>query len=247
MAEKKKVAQFIPMTSTQAAIGGGALIGFFALWFLWAAVGDKFICWIGGKDNLSGWVQAIGSILAVLGAGSFPLIHHKYVEKEKKKDKEREARIYMVSILPALQGLEDDVRSCSMRYIFCLDEDMEEKELNKLFKEFVKWFDQYKNFMSETLHASAFFILSDPLALRASYAIGKLKALDLDVRRFPLDFYAKDEFRFHTKLKEWREELYEIADLIRVVNSKIESDINIKLFYPSNEEIHGYQFDDGDC
>lgn len=63
--EKKKVAQFIPMTSTQAAIGGGALIGTFALWFLWAAVGDKFIFWIGGKANLSGWVQAFGSMIAI--------------------------------------------------------------------------------------------------------------------------------------------------------------------------------------
>ena len=246
MAEKKNAAQFIPMTSTQAAIGGGVLIGFFALWFLWTAVGDKFICWIGGKNNLSGWVQAIGSILAVLGAGSFPLIHHRYVEKEKKKDKEREARIYMISILPALQGLEDDVRSCSMRYIFCLDENLEERKLKKLFEEFVKWFDQYKNFMSETLHAGAFFILSDPLALRTSYAIGKLKALELDVLRFPLDFYKKDEYRFHEKLKEWREQLYEIANLLRVVNSSIDSEININLIYPTDEEIHGYPYDDGD-
>lgn len=68
MAEKKKTAQFIPMTSTQAAIGGGVLIGFFALWFLWAAVGDEFIDWIGGKNNLSGWVQAIGSIVAIFSA-----------------------------------------------------------------------------------------------------------------------------------------------------------------------------------
>ena len=88
MVEKKKTAQFIPMTSTQAAIGGGAFIGFFALWFLWAAVGDGFIQWVGGKNNLSGWVQAIGSIAAIIATAlgtRWQILKSKYIQEENEK------------------------------------------------------------------------------------------------------------------------------------------------------------------
>ena len=65
MEEKKKATQFIPVTSTQAAIGGGALIGFFALWFLWAAVGESIVCWIEIHPGMAAWIQATGSIAAI--------------------------------------------------------------------------------------------------------------------------------------------------------------------------------------
>lgn len=64
MSEKKN--RSWPMTSEQSFIAAAVFLSFFVLWFLWAAVGDKFICWIGGKSNLSGWVQAVGSVLAIV-------------------------------------------------------------------------------------------------------------------------------------------------------------------------------------
>lgn len=64
MSEKKN--SLWPMTSEQTFIAAAVFVSFFVLWFLWAAVGDKFICWIGGKSNLSGWVQAVGSVLAIV-------------------------------------------------------------------------------------------------------------------------------------------------------------------------------------
>lgn len=63
MSEKKN--RSWPMTREQSFIAAAVFVSFFVLWFLWAAVGDKFICWIGGKSNLSGWVQAIGSLMIV--------------------------------------------------------------------------------------------------------------------------------------------------------------------------------------
>lgn len=81
MAEKKKAAQFIPMTSTQAAIGGGALIGSFALWFLWAAVGQSVICWIESHPATAAWIQALGSILA------FGIALTVYVDELSKEEK----------------------------------------------------------------------------------------------------------------------------------------------------------------
>lgn len=98
MTEKKNAAQFIPMTSTQAAIGGGALLGFFALWFLWAAVGDKFICWIGGKNNLSGWVQAIGSIVALCTTAYIARmdgLHRKNEEARRDRAEIREIKFHL--------------------------------------------------------------------------------------------------------------------------------------------------------
>lgn len=60
-----KSGKIIPISDTQAAIGAGAIMSFFVLWALIAGVGDEFVCWIGGKDNLSGWVQAFGSIATI--------------------------------------------------------------------------------------------------------------------------------------------------------------------------------------
>lgn len=58
--------KIIPISDTQAAIGAGAIMSFFVIWALIAGVGDEFVCWIGGKGNLSGWVQAFGSIAAIV-------------------------------------------------------------------------------------------------------------------------------------------------------------------------------------
>lgn len=63
-----------PITELQAAIGAAAMLAFFVLWALIAAVGDDFVCWIGGKDNLSGWVQALGVFLAI-GFSGFLVAH----------------------------------------------------------------------------------------------------------------------------------------------------------------------------
>jgi hypothetical protein len=57
----------VPISDTHAAVGAGLIILFFVIWVLIVGVGDDFVCWIGGKGNLSGWVQAIGSIGAIFG------------------------------------------------------------------------------------------------------------------------------------------------------------------------------------
>lgn len=88
MEEKKKTAQFIPMTSTQAAIGGGALIGTFALWFLWAVVGDAVMCWIETHPGMASWVQAIGSIAAIIATAlgtRWQILKSKYIQEENEK------------------------------------------------------------------------------------------------------------------------------------------------------------------
>ncbi len=85
MAEKKNAAQFNPMTSTQAAIGGGALIGFFALWFLWAAVGESVVCWIESHPGMASWVQAVGSIVAIFATAigtRWQIIKSKKIQEE---------------------------------------------------------------------------------------------------------------------------------------------------------------------
>lgn len=53
------------MTSNQAAIGGAFLVGFFICWFVYAYLWDEIIFVIGGKNNLSGWAQAIGGFAAI--------------------------------------------------------------------------------------------------------------------------------------------------------------------------------------
>ncbi|MEQ6435441.1 hypothetical protein V8Z74_10415 [Comamonas sp. w2-DMI] len=240
MAKIKKTAQSIPMTSTQAAIGGGVLIGFFALWFLWAAVGDEFIDWIGGKNNLSGWVQAIGSILAILGAALFPLIHHKIMDGKDQDRKKREARLYLIRIYPILKDFEDDVRTCAYRYIFALDSvGMQENNISELFSEFTEWFKQYENFLDDSLHARYFSIIPDLIGQRISYAIGKIKSIQLDVSRFDVDFYEKNNQRFESKLSDWRDELLYIADILRTVNILVETEARLIEIFPSNEEIYG--------
>ncbi|WP_313238697.1 hypothetical protein [Delftia acidovorans] len=62
---KNNSKNIIPISDTQAAVGAGVIISFFVLWALIAGVGDAIVCWIGGKANLSGWVQAVGSIATI--------------------------------------------------------------------------------------------------------------------------------------------------------------------------------------
>lgn len=88
MEEKKKTVQFIPMTGTQAAIGGGVLIGFFVLWFLWAAVGEAVMCWIEAHPGMASWVQAIGSIAAIVATAlgtRWQILKSKYIQEENEK------------------------------------------------------------------------------------------------------------------------------------------------------------------
>lgn len=74
-----------PMTRDQSFVAAAVFVSFFVLWFLWAAAGDRFICWIGGKDNLSGWVQAIGSIAAILVTA--------YIARKDSVERDREKNI----------------------------------------------------------------------------------------------------------------------------------------------------------
>jgi len=82
-----KSKEIIPISDTHAAIGAGAIIAVFVAWALVVGVGDDFVEWIGGKANLSGWVQAIGSIVAILIAIIVP-----YNLENKKLVNERNAK-----------------------------------------------------------------------------------------------------------------------------------------------------------
>lgn len=98
MAEKKKTTQFIPMTSTQAAIGGGVLIGCFALWFLWAAVGESILCWIESHSGMASWVQAVGAITAIGIAFFVARYQSKLAEKKSLAERRNRAKAYSVAI-----------------------------------------------------------------------------------------------------------------------------------------------------
>ncbi|WP_156898002.1 hypothetical protein [Delftia sp. HK171] len=80
--EKVSSKIIIPISDTQAAIGAGAIMSLFVVWALVAGLGDDFICWIGGKGNLSGWVQAIGSI-GTIAVGVWAVQHQL---REQRKD-----------------------------------------------------------------------------------------------------------------------------------------------------------------
>ena len=166
MSEKKNKSW--PMTRDQSFIAAAVFVSFFVLWFLWAAVGNKFICWIGGKSNLSGWVQAFGSIVAIIGAALFPIIHYRYMENKKNLDQLKLDKQLMLRVKKVFIDLEKDINSCSVRYIFCLkkSEDYSDeygfildelpiKEINKLFEEFLLWFKPYHNLMGDPLISSS--------------------------------------------------------------------------------------------
>lgn len=62
---KKQIFIFKPMTSCQALIAGASLLSFFVIWFFLEFSGNDFIEWIGGKNNLSGWAQFFGVLIAL--------------------------------------------------------------------------------------------------------------------------------------------------------------------------------------
>lgn len=239
MCEKYNLKTAPAVTENQAAFGAALLIGFFVVWFLIEILGMGFIEWIEGKTNLSAWVQALGSILAILGAALFPIIHEKINEGKKNEDKRKVARLYLLRISPVIKGFESDVRSCGYRYVFALTPTKgQEYDINKLFNEFLNWFKLYENFLDASLHAKSFSIVPEIIGQRISLVIGKLQALQLDVMRFDVDFYVKDNDRYTNKLKEWRSELLLMADIIRSVNNEIDSLVEIEGVMPSHEEIH---------
>ncbi|WP_370678453.1 hypothetical protein [Comamonas sp. GB3 AK4-5] len=227
------------MTSNQAAIGGVFIIGFFICWFVYAYFWSDILCAIGGKDNLSGWVQAIGSIFAILGAALFPVIHNKIASDNELSKKEKEAILYLLRIKPILRDFEDDVRTCGYRYVFALDPvGMQENDIVKLFSEFREWLKQYDNFLDDSLPAQSFAIIPELIGQRISYAIGEFKSIQLDVSRFSVDFYEKNNNRFESKLSEWKDGLILIADILRTVNHLVDERVNLDEVLPANEEIY---------
>lgn len=107
MAKSKKI---IPISDTQAAIGAGAIMSFFVVWALIAGVGDDFVCWIGGKSNLSGWVQAVGSIGAIIGVW-WQTNHQIRIDQKNRKTEELnreiaslERALFIVANLSSLLG-----------------------------------------------------------------------------------------------------------------------------------------------
>nr|WP_314709491.1 hypothetical protein [uncultured Comamonas sp.] len=67
---KAKKREFKPTKSECAFIGAVLFVVFFVLWFLWSAIGNKFIELVGGSEHLASWVQALGSIAAIFGAAA---------------------------------------------------------------------------------------------------------------------------------------------------------------------------------
>lgn len=103
MAKSKKI---FPISDTQAAIGAGAIMSFFVVWVLIAGVGDDFVCWIGGKSNLSGWIQAIGSIGAIIAV--WWQVNHQKMAAIKASEGDRLGR--QISTLERALSLVDSIR-----------------------------------------------------------------------------------------------------------------------------------------
>lgn len=102
--EKSNSRKIVPISDTQAAIGVGVIFSFFVLWLLIGWVSDDFLKLIGGKNNLSGWVQAIGSILAVLIAIAVPYgLENKKLQKEK-NNKKLEATFFLLNYIETVES-----------------------------------------------------------------------------------------------------------------------------------------------
>jgi len=132
--EKKKTIQFVPMTRTQAAIGGGALISFFALWFLWAAVGQSVISWIESHPGIASWVQAIGSILAIIVAICIPYSQHQISLKNKFLNEIKISKIKWIFIKNDVQSYLDPIKS-----ILKILEDLSREDKNKWMENLEYW------------------------------------------------------------------------------------------------------------
>ncbi|ROQ90112.1 hypothetical protein EDF72_5117 [Delftia acidovorans] len=104
--EKDRSNKIIPMSDTQAAIGAGVIMCFFVIWALISGLGDEFIYWIGGKGNLSGWVQALGSVAAIIAV--WWQVNHQI--KDSRKARENEVRSEQISVLERAISLVNGIR-----------------------------------------------------------------------------------------------------------------------------------------
>ena len=82
------------MTRQQSFIASVLFVSFFVLWFLWAAVGNQIGNWFDKNENLSGWVQAIGSIAAIFGI--WWQTKEQFLNAERKSESER--RSFLISL-----------------------------------------------------------------------------------------------------------------------------------------------------
>lgn len=96
MVVKEKAKIYRSMTSTHAAIGGAAFIGFFVIWLLWALVGEAALVWIECHPGTASWIQAIGSIGAIIAAAMIARADHGVREEKDRQSEYREIRwIYL--------------------------------------------------------------------------------------------------------------------------------------------------------
>jgi len=95
MSEKKNNSW--PMTRQQSFIAAAVFVGFFVLWFLWAAVGPSVICWIEDHPGIASWVQAVGSISAIWFA--FYVARYQAILSEKKALIARKKRIRAYAVV----------------------------------------------------------------------------------------------------------------------------------------------------
>lgn len=70
----------------------GSFLGFFVLWILFSIIGDDFMRWLDRKDKLASWVQAIGSILALIIAMAVPYYQQEKGKSERSKERNMVSR-----------------------------------------------------------------------------------------------------------------------------------------------------------
>lgn len=73
----KKNQKIIPIDDTHAAIGVAVSIILFLIIIFVRNFGDEFVVFVGGKSNLSGWVQALFSVFAIVVAIIIPYRQYK--------------------------------------------------------------------------------------------------------------------------------------------------------------------------
>lgn len=101
------------MTPNQAAVGGFVLAGFFICWFVYAYLWDDILCAIGGKNNLSGWAQAIGVFLAIIISGNHIAKQIRHSEAQQFRIQQREDKSSVWSCLYACRDAHQALRELS--------------------------------------------------------------------------------------------------------------------------------------
>lgn len=100
-----------PMTREQSFIASTMFVGFFVVWFLWAAVGQSVLCWIESHPGTASWVQAIGGLLAIIFAGRFvgKQIRHAEFQQRRFQLESDEASVWacLYAANDAYQALQD--------------------------------------------------------------------------------------------------------------------------------------------